>query len=82
MDPEHAKALLTGNGAPAARRPDRRSGSSAYADGNGGIGLANVDHRLRAVYGPEYGLLLDTAPGAGTKATVRIPRYARGVLAQ
>lgn len=82
MDPEHAKALLTGNGAPAARRPDRRSGPSAYADGNGGIGLANVDHRLRAVYGPEYGLLLDTAPGAGTKATVRIPRYARGVLAQ
>ncbi|THV38736.1 sensor histidine kinase [Glycomyces buryatensis] len=50
--------------------------------GGGGIGLANVDRRLRAVYGPEYGLWLDTAPGAGTKATVRIPRYARGVIAQ
>jgi two-component system LytT family sensor kinase len=49
--------------------------------GAGRIGLANVDRRLRAVYGPEYGLWLDTAPGAGTKATVRIPRYARGVHA-
>jgi len=49
--------------------------------GSGRIGLANVDRRLRAVYGPEYGLWLDTAPGAGTKATVRIPRYARGVHA-
>lgn len=39
-----------------------------------GIGLANVDRRLRAVHGNEYGLMLETAPGAGTKVTVRIPR--------
>jgi two-component system LytT family sensor kinase len=64
MDPDVAKAILTGSRA-----------------GSGRIGLANVDKRLRAVYGPEYGLWLDTAPGAGTKATVRIPRYARGVHA-
>nr|WP_198586843.1 histidine kinase [Glycomyces xiaoerkulensis] len=50
-------------------------------EGTDGIGLANVDRRLRAVYGPEYGLWLDTAPGEGTKATIRIPRYARGVHA-
>ncbi|WP_460542007.1 sensor histidine kinase [Glycomyces halotolerans] len=65
MEPDHAKAVLTGS-----------------RKGAGGIGLANVDRRLRAVYGPEYGLWLDTAPGAGTKATIRIPRYARGVHAQ
>lgn len=81
MDPEHAKAVLTGtrhhsNGS----EPFRSHRSDAHAEGTGGIGLANVDRRLRAVYGPEYGLLLDTAPTAGTKATVRIPRYARGVL--
>nr|WP_211228709.1 histidine kinase [Glycomyces tenuis] len=81
MDPEHAKAVLTGTGPPASRHPTW-SASSPRPDGTAGIGLANVDRRLRAVYGPEYGLLLDTAPGAGTKATVRIPRYARGVLAQ
>ncbi|GAA2138387.1 two-component system LytT family sensor kinase [Glycomyces algeriensis] len=62
MEPETAKAILTGS-----------------RQGAGRIGLANVDRRLRAVYGPEYGLWLDTAPGEGTKATVRIPRYARGV---
>jgi two-component system LytT family sensor kinase len=45
------------------------------------VGLANVDQRLRTVYGPEYGLLIETAPGRGTKVTVRIPRYRRGVLA-
>jgi two-component system LytT family sensor kinase len=64
MEPEVAKAILTGS-----------------RQGAGRIGLANVDRRLRAVYGPEYGLWLDTAPGEGTKATVRIPRYARGVHA-
>ncbi|GAB4001955.1 hypothetical protein GCM10029992_38820 [Glycomyces albus] len=60
--------------------PDRRPGHRE--GGRGGIGLANVDRRLRAVYGAEYGLWLETAAGAGTKATIRIPRYARGVLAQ
>jgi two-component system LytT family sensor kinase len=47
-----------------------------------GVGLANVDQRLRAVYGPEYGLVIETALGEGTKVTVRVPRFARGVVAQ
>ncbi|MFD6100425.1 sensor histidine kinase [Nocardiopsis flavescens] len=46
------------------------------------IGLANVDQRLRAVYGPEYGLVIETALGEGTKVTVRVPRFTRGVVAQ
>ncbi|MBB6118146.1 sensor histidine kinase [Nocardiopsis algeriensis] len=46
------------------------------------IGLANVDQRLRAVYGPEYGLVIETAPGEGTKVTVRVPRFTRGVVVQ
>jgi two-component system, LytTR family, sensor kinase len=45
------------------------------------VGLANVDQRLRTVYGPEYGLLIETAPGRGTKVIIRVPRYRRGVLA-
>ena len=47
-----------------------------------GVGLANVDQRLRAVYGPEYGLVIETGLGEGTKVTVRIPRFMRGVVAQ
>ena len=42
------------------------------------IGLGNVDERLRSVFGDEYGLVVETAPGAGTKVTVRVPKFAAG----
>ncbi|WP_338491707.1 histidine kinase [Streptomyces sp. SJL17-4] len=44
-----------------------------------GIGLSNVDERLRQVYGAEYGLVIETGVGAGMKVTVRIPKYRPGV---
>lgn len=40
-----------------------------------GIGLRNVDERLRQVYGDAYGLVIETAPGAGTKVHVRVPKF-------
>ncbi|GAA4834460.1 histidine kinase [Luteimicrobium xylanilyticum] len=43
------------------------------------LGLHNVDERLRSVFGDEYGLVVETAPGAGTKVSVRIPKFAPGV---
>jgi two-component system LytT family sensor kinase len=43
------------------------------------VGLGNVDERLRSTYGDEYGLVVETAPGAGTKVTIRVPKYAPGV---
>jgi two-component system LytT family sensor kinase len=43
------------------------------------VGLGNVDERLRAVFGDEYGLVVETAVGAGTKVTVRVPKFAPGV---
>ncbi|MEE1620071.1 sensor histidine kinase [Zafaria sp. Z1313] len=39
------------------------------------VGLRNVDVRLRQVYGQEHGLVIDTAPGAGTLITLRIPKF-------
>jgi two-component system LytT family sensor kinase len=50
------------------------------ADGES-LGLGNVDERLRAVFGDEYGLVVETAPGAGTKVSVRVPKYRNGVHA-
>ncbi|MFJ8229781.1 histidine kinase [Streptomyces sp. NPDC094448] len=44
-----------------------------------GIGLSNVDERLRQVYGDGYGLVIETGAGAGMKVTVRIPKYRAGV---
>ena len=45
------------------------------------VGLGNVDERLRSTFGDDYGLVVETAPGAGTKVTVRVPKYAPGVHA-
>jgi len=54
---------------------------SSLAGRNGGIGLANVDERLRTVFGADFGLVVETAPGAGTKVSLRIPKYRSGVRA-
>jgi two-component system LytT family sensor kinase len=44
------------------------------------VGLANVDRRLRSVYGPWFGLVVETAVGAGTRVVVRVPRFQPGVM--
>jgi two-component system LytT family sensor kinase len=44
-----------------------------------GVGLSNVDERLRQVYGDDYGLVIETGVGAGMKITVRVPKYQPGV---
>jgi two-component system LytT family sensor kinase len=44
------------------------------------VGLANVDRRLRTVYGAWYGLVVETAEGAGTRVVVRVPRFQPGVV--
>jgi two-component system, LytTR family, sensor kinase len=68
MDPEK---LRTGPG-------------DALADGSGDaahVGLTNVDHRLRAAFGNDYGLVVETAIGAGTKVVMRVPKFRSGVRA-
>jgi two-component system LytT family sensor kinase len=39
------------------------------------VGLRNVDERLRAVYGEDHGLLVETGLGAGTRVSLRIPKF-------
>jgi two-component system, LytTR family, sensor kinase len=39
----------------------------------GGIGLSNVNERLRVIYGANYELKLDSLPGEGTRARIEIP---------
>jgi two-component system LytT family sensor kinase len=60
MDPARLEEILSGGRGRSAR--------------GAGIGLANVDERLRAVYGDEYGLMIETGPGAGTRVSMRIPK--------
>jgi two-component system LytT family sensor kinase len=66
-----------GPGMPPQQARDLLAGRGA----GGSLGLVNVDRRLRAVYGAGYGLVIETAAGAGTRVVIRIPRFRPGVVA-
>ncbi|CAM5367269.1 signal transduction histidine kinase [Streptomyces avidinii] len=57
----------------------RRILAGEHAGSSSGVGLPNVDERLRQVYGDDHGLVIETGIGAGMKITVRIPKYRAGV---
>jgi LytS/YehU family sensor histidine kinase len=44
-----------------------------------GVGLINVNERLRSVYGPEHGLEIASRPGEGTRVSFSVPKYKAGV---
>ncbi|MEJ8278484.1 sensor histidine kinase [Pseudonocardia spirodelae] len=60
--------------------PEHARAVLAGTAGGAGLALVNVDRRLRAVYGPGHGLVVETAPGAGTRIVLRIPRFQPGVV--
>jgi two-component system, LytTR family, sensor kinase len=43
--------------------------------GGESVGLRNVDERLRATFGNDHGLTIETGVGAGTKVTMRLPKF-------
>ncbi|WBB65872.1 histidine kinase [Micromonospora sp. WMMD812] len=45
------------------------------------VGLSNVDERLRSVFGNEFGLVVETGLGSGTKVSMRVPKFHPGVRA-
>ncbi|MHB0977299.1 MAG: histidine kinase [Candidatus Aquicultorales bacterium] len=47
----------------------------------GGIGLSNVNERLKGLYGEAYSLAIDSAPGQGTAIRFRIPQSKESVNA-
>ena len=56
--------------------------AAAALEGRGaGIGLANVHARLQSTFGPEYGLEVESAPGAGTVVRMLVPKFRAGVRA-
>jgi two-component system LytT family sensor kinase len=50
--------------------------------GGESVGLRNVDERLRATFGNDHGLTIETGVGAGTKVTMRLPKFAPVVSGQ
>ncbi|GAA1589275.1 sensor histidine kinase [Actinoplanes couchii] len=49
--------------------------SSSDSDEGSHVGLVNVDERLRSVFGDHHGLVVETAPGAGTRVSMRVPKF-------
>jgi two-component system LytT family sensor kinase len=61
--------------------PDELRDHLAGRGGADGIGLANIDERMRTVFGDPFGIVVETAVGAGTKVSLRVPKYKPGVRA-
>lgn len=59
MPPEQVERLLTGE------PYERKRGS--------GIGLRNVDRRIKLCFGEDYGLKIKSEPDVGTKITIHLP---------
>ena len=49
-------------------------------DDSSGIGLKNVNHRLKTKYGEEYGLTIDSKLGHGTTVKMIIPKESRRIV--
>jgi two-component system LytT family sensor kinase len=55
--------------------------ADALRGNSGGLGVSNVDRRLRATFGDEYALQIDSAPGRGTTVVMTVPKFRAGVRA-
>jgi two-component system LytT family sensor kinase len=55
--------------------------AAALRGDSGGIGVSNVDGRLRAAFGDEYALQIDSTPGRGTTVVMTVPKFRAGVRA-
>ena len=54
--------------------------SEVLAGAGGGIGVSNVDSRLRATFGERYALRIESELGAGTTTVMTVP-HLRGEIA-
>jgi two-component system LytT family sensor kinase len=55
--------------------------SSALSGAKGGIGLSNVNRRLRSTFGDDYGLEIHSTPARGTTVVMVVPKFRVGVRA-
>jgi two-component system LytT family sensor kinase len=61
--------------------PGMADPQAALAGRGDGVGLVNVDGRLRHTFGAPYGLVVESEPGAGTTVVLTVPKFRAGVRA-
>ncbi len=76
------EALVTVEDDGAGVDPEQLADVLAGRTGSDSVGLRNVDERLRATFGRDHGLTIETGIGAGTKVTMRVPKYSSVLGAQ
>jgi two-component system LytT family sensor kinase len=59
--------------------PARLDGVRSSHSTGAHVGLGNISQRMQRVYGLNYAVAVETAPGAGMKVTLRVPKFLRGV---
>ena len=59
--------------------PEQLADVLSGRSGGQSVGLRNVDERLRATFGEDHGLTIETGVGAGTKVTMRLPKFCPAV---
>jgi two-component system, LytTR family, sensor kinase len=57
------------------------AGGRGVDDAGQHVGLTNVDERLRSAFGDQFGLVVETGVGAGTKVSMRVPKFHPNVRA-
>ena len=60
---------------------DGDEAASALSGARGGIGLSNVNRRLRSTFGEDYGLEIQSTPARGTTVVMVVPKFRVGVRA-
>jgi two-component system, LytTR family, sensor kinase len=60
---------------------DAERAAEVLAGNGGGVGIANVQARLQSIFGPGYGLEIESEPGHGTTVTMTLPKFRAGVRA-
>jgi two-component system LytT family sensor kinase len=60
---------------------DPERARDVLAGNGGGVGIANVQARLQTIFGPGYGLEIESELGHGTSVTMTFPKFRAGVRA-
>ena len=75
-----AEALISIKDDGVGMNPERLDAELANAHMTGAhVGLGNINNRMRATFGNDYALVVETEEGAGMKVIMRVPKFSPGV---